>query len=100
MTVLKSLKPTRNKVIVSLIVLFVWYFLISILFSTFCNCRDGGFDNCTDYEHLSLVSMGCHCSCTTVNEAMIDNFILILPSLITYIIYSSVQHFKEKIKNS
>jgi len=94
---LRFLKPTRKKIILSFAVLILWYAVLSS-FRVLCKCALGGFEGCVDYEYLELIHNNCHCSCTSLSEAVVTNITLILPSIIVYVIYSLLPiFFKKKV---
>jgi hypothetical protein len=85
-----NFKPTKWKFIVSLIVLVVWYFVVAYQSNLICagvDCRAGGFDNCVNYEYLSLIKGAC-CGCMTLGRAILNNVKVIAPFFIVYIIWS------------
>jgi len=83
-----QLKPTKRKVLYSLLGTLVWYgaLIIGTAFGTVCKCATGGFEGCVDYYHTFPIPLGCHCSCTTLSIVIIMYlFAFVLPFVASYL---------------
>jgi hypothetical protein len=87
------LKPTKKKLIVSVILTIFWIFIKKLSAPLVnCMCIQGGFDNCTDYYRFLLIKQGCHCTCFSLPEVLLQYFWnLIVPFVIAYLIYSIIE---------
>ncbi|MBI2671042.1 hypothetical protein HYX18_03655 [Candidatus Woesearchaeota archaeon] len=95
---LKLLKPTKNKVIISLLILFFTYIFLLFSQAQICKCALGGFEGCKDYGSLSLIfTNGCRiCGCTSIGEIFLEYIYLLGPSLLFYLVFSLIEFKKKK----
>lgn len=72
-------RPTKGKIIISLILTAVWIILLSIAPQPICKCALSSFNNCTDYyPFLVIKNQLCHCSCVPLTEVVSQYIIFIL----------------------
>ena len=85
-------RPTRVKVIIWLVLSFVFYILAFFYFwSMKCICAFGGFDNCVDYSKYQIVQSGCHCSCTELSTVVSTNLTFLGIFVVIYLIICVVE---------
>jgi surface polysaccharide O-acyltransferase-like enzyme len=89
-----NFKPTKYKIIISLLFTLGWYFFLfytNLKYSP-CVCVKDGLENCIDYNYLSPLRGGCHCGCVSILQIIKLYFVIfIIPFLIIYIITSLVE---------
>ena len=106
----ESFKPTKKKVIISIVITFIW-FLMALIYNWILHvlCKEGinyGFKGCIDYYSLLIISMWHHCShysgiCTPLSAVISQYFwIIIFPFGLTYLILSIISYafYKNKKK--
>jgi hypothetical protein len=99
-------KPTLWKVIVSIVVIIIWYLFVFMNSQCFCkmmaacpsqfNIRD-----CPKVLVVDIMHFGCRCgyscSCsiaTPISDILIQLILLLLPGIIAYVIWSFIQKNK------
>ena len=95
---MSSFKPTKYKIIFSIIILITWGFLIYFSKETneeFKICATIGCD--ADYSYL-IPFLASKCGCTSLNSVFLLYIFLLFPSLMFYLIQSIVQYFRSKKK--
>ena len=85
------LKPTKRKIILTIIFTALWLFIMKFLAIFFtCSCLEGRFENCIDYYRYLLVK-GCHCGCASLSGVYLNYlWFLLFPLVIIYIVVSSL----------
>jgi type III secretory pathway component EscU len=101
MTPLEALRPTRWKTIIFIIVLVLWFMLqdYSARYGPVCDCRVIKDLTCTNYYRYLAIPMSCQCGCTQLSVVTNQYFILLLPGIITYLIYSIAQYIRNRESN-
>lgn len=99
-----NFKPTKWKVIVSVVVVIVWILALNFL-TTSIICKICQMPVCdADYDNWMIKKPICDCSCQTFNEMLFGNlsyifYNIIFPFALVYIIWSLIQKpGKNKIK--
>lgn len=90
-------KPTLWKVIITIVVIIIWYFSIFILSQCVCKpCSE--LRDCARVLVINIIPQGCNCcNCpiqTTISDIFIQLIILLLPGIIVYLIWSLLQNNK------
>lgn len=88
-----NFKPTKYKIIISLLFTLGWYFFLFYTnFKSLCFCVTDGFENCVDYNYLSPLRGGCHCGCVSLLQIIKLYFVVfIIPFFIVYITTSLME---------
>ncbi|MGY4884175.1 MAG: hypothetical protein ACP5NZ_01195 [Nanobdellota archaeon] len=97
-----NFKPTKIKVLVSIIAIIAWYMFLYYVSNYMtlceqCNYIDNG--TCPNVFSVNLIPEGCSCGCpseTPIGEVLLDLIILLAPGILTYIIWSSSQKERKK----
>lgn len=96
-----NFKPTKLKVIISIVVVIIWYFVVLFfLNSGMCSECPGTFRlaECEKVFSFQIFPYGCGCSCpepTTISYLLKELSLLLFPGIIVYFIWSSGQKKKE-----
>ena len=89
-------KPTKGKIIFSLVVTIVLYLFIASLTLGWCK-------NCGEYKYENWPKIIPYCSCTigsTFSEFILHVFLIfIIPFVVAYLIYSFIVFLRKKSKN-
>ena len=94
-------KPTKGKILFSIIATVIRIILLSRGPRELCKCFLGGFEGCTDYYSFLILKniIGCHCTCIPLNTVLIQYLTQILiPFAVSYIIYSLFNYLIIKFK--
>jgi hypothetical protein len=98
-------RPTKRKIIFSIAVTFILYLTRLIIYlnnSGQCKCTVIGTPPvCTDYHFFLLIKeWTCHCGCTSISKVISQYFwIIVIPFVLFYIIYSAIRIIILKYKN-
>jgi len=89
----------KNKLILTIVITFIWLFLVTLLTPNIpCNC---GFSegSCLDYGNYLIIKNSCYCGCIGLNEVFKQHlFNVIIPFLFIYSL-KSFDEFYGKKKN-
>jgi hypothetical protein len=97
----KSLiKPNLWKINASMILTFVWNIILYIITPKItCMCASWGFENCVDFYSFLIIKDRCHCGCISISEVFMQYlWVIVIPFLVIYILYSIVEMFIKKYK--
>ena len=89
---------TKAKTIVSVVVLGVWYFMISFFGGILCSCVPNGslFAGCIDYyKYIPMKGVICHCACIPLSTVIFQYILIFLPPVLVYVIWSYRQGKKK-----
>jgi hypothetical protein len=91
MNIKDFIKITKEKVIFSLIITSIWFYLKASIIAR-CKCVPGGLEGCIDYYSLLLLKYStCHCSCISLGQVFGQYLILlIIPFIVSYFVYSII----------
>lgn len=90
-TLLSSLRPTKWKLVVTVVLGALWVAGVTLFGTIYCDCMAGGFRDCTDFYWLALVRLECHCDCWTLGQAMANDLFLLGPPIGPYGLWSLVE---------
>ena len=90
-----NFKPTKWKVVVSILAVVLWVILSSFLVMYCKMCQEYSCD--IDYYSYYLASHGCKCDCGSFSGMLLSNLLsIIIPFLIIYIIWSLIEKPSKK----
>jgi len=97
-----NFRLTKLKVIISVIVLIVWYVLMYFILvqNTFCELCPSSCSPCKDVFHVAIIPEPCNCPCicdipTPFSRVIGDLLVVLCPSILTYVIWSLFQKKKK-----
>lgn len=97
-----NFRLTKLKVIISVIIIIVWYIFITLYFPshTYCkglSCVPVDISNCPSVFLLEIIPSCIACSCpspTPISKIFRDLLIVLIPGILVYLIWSLVQKKK------
>ncbi len=88
MTLKEFLKPSKWKIITSLILTLIWIFILRNMLMILCKMCATELQ-CKVYYHSYEIIRRCHCDCGSIGGVALDWFWnIIIPFLVVYILYS------------
>jgi hypothetical protein len=93
-----NFRPGKWKVIVSIVVIVIWYILLIVLIGAmYCKCAECALSfserGCGDVLIIKLLPDVCNCGCgcpvaTPISEIIWDILIILFPGILCYVIWS------------